>query len=85
MATREKNIWILMLFILSGLVIGGLLGQIAGNVDFLWWLGYGENFGLTEPLHLDLSIINITFALSFKLNIASILGMAIAIFIYRKI
>ena len=85
MATKEKNIWILMLFILSGLVIGGLLGQIAGNIDFLWWLSYGENFGLTEPLNLDLSIINITFALSFKLNIASILGMAIAIFIYRKI
>lgn len=85
MATKEKNVWILMLFILSGLVIGGLLGQIAGNIDFLWWLGYGENFGLTEPLQLDLNIINITFALSFKLNIASILGMAIAIFIYRKI
>jgi len=85
MATKEKNVWILMLFILSGLVIGGLLGQIAGSIDFLWWLGYGESFGLTEPLNLDLSIINITFALSFKLNIASILGMAIAIFIYRKI
>ena len=85
MATREKNIWILMVFILSGLVIGGLLGQIASSIDFLWWLGYGESFGLTEPLQLDLSIINITFALSFRLNIASILGMAIAIFIYRKI
>ena len=85
MATREKNIWILLLFILCGLVIGGLLGEIAGKVDFLWWLGYGESFGLTEPLQLDLNIINITFALSFKINIASIIGMAIAIFIYRKV
>lgn len=25
MATRDKNIWILIVFILSGLVIGGLL------------------------------------------------------------
>ena len=85
MATREKNIWILLLFILAGLVIGGLLGEIAGKVDFLWWLGYGESFGLTEPLQLDLNIVNITFALSFKMNIASIIGMAVAIFIYRKI
>ena len=30
MATREKNIWILLVFILSGLVIGGLLGELAG-------------------------------------------------------
>lgn len=85
MATREKSIWILLLFILCGLVIGGLLGEIASKVDFLWWLGYGEGFGLTEPLQLDLNIINITFALSFKINIASIIGMAIAIFIYRKV
>ena len=31
MATREKNIWILIIFILSGLVIGGLLGQLASR------------------------------------------------------
>lgn len=85
MATREKNIWILAIFILSGLVIGGLLGKIASQVDFLWWLGYGQSFGLTNPLQLDLSILKITFAVIFEINIASIIGMAISIFIYRKI
>lgn len=85
MAMKEKNIWILMIFILSGLVVGGLLGDLAGNVDFLWWLGYGESFGLTSPLELDLSIIKITFALSFKINISSIIGLILAIFIYKKI
>lgn len=85
MAIKEKNIWILMVFILSGLVVGGLLGDLAGKVDFLWWLGYGESFGLTSPLELDLSIIKITFALAFKINIASIIGLILAIFIYRKV
>ena len=85
MAVKEKNIWILMIFILSGLVVGGLLGDIAGKVDFLWWLGYGESFGLTSPLELDLSIIKITFALAFKINISSIIGLILAIFIYKKI
>ena len=85
MATRDKSFWILMVFILSGLVIGGLLGEIASKVDFLWWLAYGQSFGLTEPLQLDLSVIKITFALMFKINMASILGMALAIFIYRKV
>lgn len=85
MAIKEKNVWILMVFILSGLVVGGLLGDLAGKVDFLWWLGYGESFGLTSPLELDLSIIKITFALSFKINIASIIGLILAIFIYRKV
>ena len=85
MATREKNIWILIIFLLAGLVIGGLLGNIAKNVDFWWWLSYGEQFGLTTPLTLDLSVITLTFGLTFKINIASIVGMAVAIFIYRKI
>jgi len=85
MAVKEKNIWILLIFILSGLVVGGLLGEIAGKVDFLWWLGYGQSFGLTSPLELDLSIIKITFALIFKINIASIIGLFLAVIIYKKI
>ncbi len=85
MAAKDKNIWILLIFLLSGLVLGGLLGELASKVDFLWWLSYGESFGLTTPIELDLNIITITFGLWFKINVASIIGMAIAIFVYRKI
>ena len=38
MATKDKNIWILLIFILSGLVIGGLIGELASGVSWLWWL-----------------------------------------------
>lgn len=85
MATKDKNIWILLLFILSGLVIGGLLGELAGQVDFLWWLSYGQSFGFTSPIELNLSIIQVTFALMLKINIASIIGLIIAILVYRKV
>lgn len=85
MATKEKNFWIFLIFMLSGLVIGGLLGEVAHRVDWLWWLSFGQNFGLTNPVTLDLSVLSITFACSFRINIASIIGMAIAIFWYRKV
>ena len=85
LATREKNIWILILFILCGIVVGGLLGEFASKVDFLWWLSYGDSFGLSEPIELDLSVVKITFGLMLKINISSIIGMILAIFIYRKI
>lgn len=85
MATREKNIWILLLFILSGIVVGGLLGNLAGHVDFLSWLSYGEEFGLSTPIELDLNVVKLTFGLMFKINIASIIGIVLAIFIYKKI
>lgn len=85
MATREKNIWVLIVFILSGLVIGGLIGKLASSVPWLWWLSFEQEFGLNEPLILDLSILKLTFGLMFKINIASIIGMVISIFIYRKV
>lgn len=85
MAVREKNVWILLVFLLSGLVIGGLLGEIASKVNWLWWLSYGESFGISSPITLDLSVVTLTFGLMFKINISSIIGMALAIFIYRKI
>ncbi len=85
MATKDKNIWILLVFILSGLVIGGLLGQLASNVDWLWWLSYSQTFGLQDPIVLDLSVVTITFALMFKISVASIIGMLLAILIYKKI
>lgn len=85
MATKEKNFWILLLFLLSGLVLGGLLGELAKSVDWLWWLAYGNEFGLSDPVTLDVSVLKVTFSFMFRINIASIIGLAIAIFWYRKI
>ncbi len=85
MATKDKNIWILLVFILSGLVVGGLLGELASKVNGLWWLSYNQSFGLQTPVTFDLKIFTITFALMFKISIASIIGMVLAIFIYKKI
>lgn len=85
MATREKNIWILLVFLLAGLVVGGLLGRLASSVSWLWWLSYEQEFGLETPLVLDLNVLKLTFGLMFKINIASIIGMVLSIFIYKKI
>lgn len=84
-AAKNKSILILLVFILAGLVIGGLLGELTKGIDFLWWLGYSQSFGLSTPLQLDLSIIQLTFAITFRLNIASIIGMLIGIILYRYI
>ena len=85
MSLKDKNIWILLIFILSGLVIGGLLGEIASKIDALSWLSYGQSFGLPNPVELELNIINITFGFMLKINIASIIGILISIFVYKKI
>ena len=64
---------------------GGLLGELASKVDWLWWLSYSQTFGLDNPIVLDLSVVKITFALMFKINVASIIGLLLAVFVYKKV
>lgn len=81
--TAGKNSWALLLMILAGVVLGGFIGQLAAKVPFLSWLNYGQTFGLSQPLILDLGILVLTFALTIKITIAGILGIVLAIIIYR--
>ena len=77
----RKNNWTCFLLILAGIVIGGFVGSLFPST----WLNYGQSFGLSQPMILDLGILSITFGLSIKITIASILGIAAAIVIYRLI
>lgn len=76
---RSKNSWALLLMMLTGIVIGGLLGQLLPSS----FLNYGQNFGLTSPIVLDLGILVLTFGLTIHITVASIIGMVIAIILYR--
>lgn len=81
----EKRFWLFIIFLFAGIILGGLLGELATNVSFLSWLSYGKSFGLTEPFVLDISILQISFKFLVQLNVASIIGILIAIIVYRKL
>ncbi len=78
-----KNSWALFLMILAGIVLGGFIGMLAEGVPALSWIGYGQSFGLESPITMNLGILIISFGLSIKITIASILGVVLAIIIYR--
>ncbi len=77
----KKNGWTCFLLILAGIVLGGFVGSAFPDS----FLNYGQSFGLTSPLVLDLGIIVLTFALTIKITIASIFGVIIGIAVYRFI
>lgn len=86
--SKYKNGWLLLLFILIGIVLGGLISELTVNIPALNWLSYGNTFGISNTgnaLVLDLGILVITFALQIKITIASIIGVIAAIIIYRFI
>lgn len=84
-SSAKKNAWTLLLLVLAGIVLGSFLGHLASNVSALSWLGFGRSFGLSHPLVLNLGILVLTFGISITINIASIIGILIAIIIYRLI
>lgn len=77
----HKNNWACFLLILAGIVIGGFIGSLFP----VSWLNYGQTFGLASPVILDFGIICLTFGLSIKITVASILGIIAGIIIYRLI
>lgn len=80
-----KNFWILLIMLLAGIVLGGFMGQMAEGIPWLGWLNFGQSFGLDSPLVINFGILVITFGLTIKITMASIIGVAIALIIYRFI
>lgn len=86
--SKYKNGWLLLLFILIGVVLGGLIADITAGIPALNWLSYGNTFGISNTgnaLVVDLGILVVTFALQIKITVASIIGVVLAIIVYRYI
>ena len=82
---RRKIFWILLIMLLAGIVLGGFMGQLANGISWLSWLNFGQSFGLDSPLVINFGILVITLGLTIKITMASIIGIAIALIIYRMI
>ncbi|MDE6024431.1 MAG: DUF4321 domain-containing protein [Lachnospiraceae bacterium] len=79
----NKGKWTFLLILLSGIVLGGFIGYLCRGISWLSWLNYGQTFGLSSPIVLDLGIMVLTFGLTITINIASIIGIIIGIIIYK--
>ncbi len=80
--TNGNNFWILFLLIITGAVIGSFIGELLGGYMPILKFGY-NNFGISTHTW-DLKVIKLTLGLVFNINMFSILGIILAIIIYRK-
>lgn len=85
MRGQAQNVWVMILLILAGVVLGGFIGNILGDVPALSWLAYGSKFGISSPLVLDLGILTLQFAFTIRFTIAGIIGIIIALLVYHKL
>lgn len=71
--------WVFVILILVGFVIGRFIGTYFDGT----FLSYGQSFGLSSPVELDLGFLIFTFGLKIQINIASVIGVIISLLVYR--
>jgi hypothetical protein len=78
---NKGNGWILFLMIISGIVIGGFLGELLGQ--YVPILKYGINLGVSTHTW-DLKILVFTLGFKLNINMFSVLGILAAIVFYKR-
>lgn len=73
--------WVFIVLVLIGFVIGRFIGTYFDGT----FLNYGQAFGLSDPVVLDLGFLILTFGLRIQINIASVIGVILSLVIYRFI
>lgn len=73
--------WVFVILVLIGFMLGGFIGTYFDGT----FLNYGQTFGLSSPVVLNLGFFVITFGLQIQISIASVIGVIISLLIYRFI
>ncbi len=71
----------ILLILLIGLVLGGILGDVFAKTIPI--LSYGKSIGF-DAVTIDLSVLQLVLGFRMQINIAGIIGLLIALFIFRK-
>ncbi len=77
----KKVNWVFVIIVLIGFVLGGFIGNLFDNSI----INYSNTFGLDTPIVLNLGFIILTFGLKIQISIASVIGVIIALLIYKFI
>ena len=77
----KKVNWVLLIIVLIGFVLGGFIGNLFDNSI----INYSNTFGLDSPIILNLGFVILTFGLKIQISIASVIGVIIALLVYKFI
>jgi len=88
-AKKLDSVVVLLVILILGALIGSVIGEVIGTLAPGGYLekvfSRGVNPGISPPAILDLKVITLTLGLTVKINLASLLGIALALLIYRKL
>jgi len=88
-AKKLDSVVVLLVILILGALIGSVMGEViailapGGYIEKVF--SRGINPGITPPAVLDLPVLTLTRGVTMKINLASVLGIVLALLIYRKL
>jgi hypothetical protein len=83
------SVVVLLVIVILGALIGSVIGEVIGSLAPGGYLetvfSKGVSPGISPPAVLDLKVFTLTLGLTLRINLASLLGIALALLIYRKL
>lgn len=84
MARHTRNPWwVLLVVVLFGGLLGSVIAEAVAGYPVLGFLAREVRAGVDPPVTFDLRIISVTMGGIVRLNLAMLLGVIVAVWIYR--
>ena len=84
-----KGYGVLILFVITGAVLGGILGEIIMDIPALssiaTYLVHQYAILDLSPIMINLYVIKLSFGFALHPNLISILGVVLAIFLFKRV
>ncbi len=89
MAKKMDSVVVLLVILILGALIGSVIGEVigalapGGYVEAIFAKGISP--GIAPPAVLDLKVLTLTLGVTMKINLASLIGIVLALIVYRKL
>lgn len=77
--------WILVVIVIAGAMLGSVLANAVGQFTYLAWLGRSLSVGLDPPVVINLHVLTLTLGFVVRLNLAVLLGILVAAYVFRML
>lgn len=84
MARRYRSPWWVLVFVVAvGGFLGSVIAEAVGQYPAFQFLARSVGAGLDPPFTVNLRILTLTVGFTVQLNLATLVGIILAIWIYR--
>jgi uncharacterized protein DUF4321 len=75
--------WILVVVVVAGAMLGSVVADALGQFTYLAPIGHSVAVGVDPPVTLDLRVVTLTLGFVIRLNLATVLGIIAAVYVFR--